>query len=293
MDSSNKKILFGLVIFLIIGGIAAAVYWQKPYLPSGEEEPSLSPKEKCLEDISKMDEEELIAAVENFDYEDASSASVREAKKVLVIKQLFKYLTCEIKTRMRIEDEENEELYLMTKEFVERNTSSESKEEMSRALDEVRSSSIEEFLPEERNNGFFTQLALGDLSRLCPDKLPSVCLKGMGSYIDNKQGAVDVCNNICSLLDQYSDMDRLEKEVIYVEKWDNDDVFLKKQYRFRTAMAYRFGGSDLALEICDIVPADNRDDCIWGVDYLVKIDLLNKECDMGRESLESLMCDIY
>lgn len=292
MTSSGKKILFGLVIFLMIGGIAAAVYWPK-FQPSSEEgeEPLLTQKEKCLEDISKMNEEELIATVESFDYVKAPSASIREVRKISVISQLFDYLVCRIEMGVIVDGKKNEELYLMTKEFVERSASPENSKIMLEVLDETYAG----------EDIFGIQLALGDLNHLCPDRLPNICLRDISSYIDNKQGVVNgslldeyvsVCNNICSLLDQYSkDREKLKEETIYSQEWD-DDTFRQKQYRFRTAIAYRFGGQDLAVKVCNIFPADNKEDCLQGLDYIVKLNL-HKECDAERRSLESSICDIY
>jgi len=314
MDSSNKKTLFGLVIFLIIGGIAAAVYWQKPYLPSGEEEPSLSPKEKCLEDISKMDEEELIAAVENFDYEDISSASVREAKKVLVIKQLFKYLTCEIKTRMRIEDEENEELYLMTKEFVERNTSEINREEALALLDEIYSEEV--YYPTADYYIYF--LALMPLEAICDgDQVKDSFLELDLKYLDPnnelsqeiKEERIGKTRKICQIINRYSDDSSsfIEKEII--NDWSDNELILEREILARTALAFRLDGEGLALEICASLPGSKISfmeicrDSVSYLLYLAKCEILENgqikscpdekpECRKIKEGLANSVCFI-
>lgn len=279
---TSKKIVLIIILgsLVIIGGVAGVFYWQKTHIPL-----NISPaavKAKCLEDISKMDDEELIATVENFDYEDAPSASVREAKKVSAIKQLFGYLVCKIKIGTMIKGEKNEELYIMIKEFIARNVSEANREEMLTLLDKNTEKVYEKFN---------LLLAFTDLDKLCPEKLPNLCVE-RARLMNMDEKSIENCKYFCDRLNLYSEnKDILEKEIINYSDWSDDPAIFERQYEMRLSVAYRFGGEDLALEICHNMAEPNKESCLGKINYLNNIKK-GKYCDEYMNNLKNLLCQI-
>ena len=280
MNFLNKKILLRIVIivvFIIAIVIGAFFYWQRTHIPPDISLEAI--KEKCLEDVSKMNDQELINEVKTLEFSDEISVSVIEERINYAYRNMINYLIC------RVDNSKNEEDYNLAKNFIEElGIQEENKQNSLVWLDEAYS--------QESNslrviNAFTIQLALGDLAKLCPDELPNLCSEE-AIHFDVKETKLIIgnCNNVCNLIDQYSeDRDKIERDIVNFRDWHNDSVIYEKQYELRVAIAYRFGGQDLALKICENVIDSEKENCVSKVNWVSSFN-----CDGLRENIENLIC---
>lgn len=283
---SFKKLLFllAIVVFLLatVVSVVKIIQWQKARVVMETARVAMEARRmKCLENVSKMNEEELIATVESFNYEDVPFVSVREAKKVSAIKQLFRYLVCKIKIGITIKGEKNEALYSMVKEFITRNVSEVNREEMLTFLEDT----------EKVHEKFNLLLAFADLDKLCPEKLPNLCVE-QARLMNMGEKSIENCKYFCDRLNLYSEnKDILGKEIINYSNWSDDPAIFEGQYKMRLSVAYRFGGEDLALEICHNMVEPNKESCLERINYLNNIKK-GKYCDEYMNNLKNLLCQI-
>lgn len=289
MNFLNKRILFRttiIAVLVIAIGIGAFFYWQEIYkqktdIPSDVSQEEI--KAKCLEDVSKMTDEELINEIKDLEYIKQIASANEEDKLNFAIDQTTKYLNC------KLADNKDEKLYNTAKAFIQGlMIQEESKEKHLRLLDDVYSRIRAE-------DSFIFQLALGDWSDICPNKLPNLCLNNSYNFQESVQFSFveDDCKNICSLIEQYSNnQDKLYTEIIDNKEWTNDDLYYESQYKFRIAIAYHFGKQDLALKICDNINDIERDKCLEWVEIIVSQETkdINKECSSLRKTLKELIC---
>jgi len=257
--------------------MGAIFYWQKAHISL-----DISPeavKAKCLEDVSKITDEELINEVKNLKYPEEIVSSTGENRILFANKQMINYLICKV----RYEKDEN--LYNKAKSFIEELTiQGENKEKTLARLND--SNKLDSF----KLDSFSIQVALGDLSQICPDKLSDLCLKEAVQFsIDQKEAVIKDCGNVCNIIKQYSEnKDKLEKEVINNKKWI-DEIY-ENQYRFRTSIAYRFGGQNLASEVCNNIKNSERDKCIDWIEIINNQESKIEECSNIQKVLEELIC---
>lgn len=140
--------------------------------------------------------------------------------------------------------------------------------------------------PEE---SFARNLALGNTAEICPNRLPVLCRKNNGVFFRESD---EWCSRICETLAQYEkDKDKLNKEVTNFTDWDEGISGVPSSpFLWRLAVAYRFGGKDSALKICDNVDeAQGRDYCLDTAVILFETEGLT--CEAVFEQLAQLICD--
>lgn len=231
----------------------------------------LRTKEECLEEVGGMNDEELMGEVERLTQAEKTNPTIKGEGMTNIIKQTINYLVC------RVGDNKDLGLYNRAKEFIiGLGIQKENEEGSLKRLEEALNS----------EGLFLSQLALGDLEKICPSKLPRACLKAALSQNLVAEYTV-ICNNICNLINQYSeDQEKLDLEILNFKEWKDDPDARIRQYKFRTAVAYRFGGIESALKVCDNVPSNNYHDCILEVNKI-----LSAGCDVShKENLADLIC---
>jgi hypothetical protein len=95
-------------------------------------------------------------------------------------------------------------------------------------------------------------------------------------------------------LAQYEkDKDKLNKEVISFKDWGEGVEGIRgSSFFWRLAVAYRFGGENLALKICDNAPnTEERNTCRSSVAILFFAGTKELTCDAAFEQLAQLICD--
>lgn len=150
----------------------------------------------------------------------------------------------------------------------------------------------EKIKPIERENfihpeeAFLFNLAFGNVSEICPDKLPLLCKRNNGVFF---QESDEWCNHICQTLAQYEkDKDKLEKEVINFKDWKIKGLY-SRPFTWRLAVAYRFGGKEAALKVCDNAPDEKqKNSCL---NSLMIYESKNWSCEESFDRLTQLICD--
>ena len=145
----------------------------------------------------------------------------------------------------------------------------------------------------------YDNIALGDVSRICPDEFPAYCTEFLnnGSRISNGKASngLDVknigsyCQSSCQRLTTYAANKQAGlKDLADPTVWGGDVVF-GNPYNTIAAVAYRLGGKDLALKQCDAdgISADSRNKCQTAV---YGMDMLNKSCDDVTAALANFVC---
>jgi len=284
----NKKIPFKIVIIVLlifIGVIGAIFYWQKTRIP--QVPPDTSPeavKAECLEEVNKMDVQELINEVKALEFIDEISIPVVEERLTYAYKNMINYLICEA------DYDRNEESYNRAKDYIEglTYTNEENKESALNRLDNTYSRSTVE-------DSFTLQLALMDLDEICPNKLPSLCSDGLTTSLKTEEN-IRKCEDICGYLDELSNnSDKLGKEIINFDNWSNNPVDRENQLRLRMAIAYRYGGENSAIRVCDnltgISSTEEKEDCIIKINWIKDVQETMK-CDDLKKKVTNLICDI-
>lgn len=298
----NKKIPFKIVIIvllIIIGGIGAIFYWQKTHIPS-----DISPeaaKVKCLEDVSKINDQELINEIKLLKYPDEIIPSLGEARINYATKQMIRYLIC------RVDDSRNEEDYNSVKSFIkELNIQEENKQNSLVRLDEVYSQESN-FL--RAINVFTTQLALGDLDKICPSELPSICHECYQNDDSNKARILQFmdchgkiyCDYICEIIQKcFNDKNYFEEFFLKLQynepQCTEPETYKPKKLSYkienigpwRIALAYRIGGREVAYKICDIFEDEMNDKCIDHVNGILHKILDDDKCD--KKTIAEIIC---
>jgi len=139
------------------------------------------------------------------------------------------------------------------------------------------------------NNSFYSSLISVDLGQACPDDLSRICYENREINESAFPTDKDWCNNICEKLYLYEkNKNKFNEEVINFKDW-NEDIPLKSQYFWRARVAYRFGGEESALKLCDNLPINVKDKnfCIRAV---VRDNIKGMECDDAFEELIQISC---
>ena len=283
----NKKTLIIIVVALILA-IAGGFLGYRQY----REQKDNAAKAKCLEETAKMTDEQLVDKIN-----DLSARSPGSQQLIEVRRQMTRYLFC----KFSISDK-SEGIYEEIKTLLEK---------LAISVPETKESTIKNltdyyFTAKKDNTVAFRDsligmLATGDLDEICPDKLPDVCTKTVSDFAKQNNintAIVNNCKNACNLLIQFSeDKDKLEKEVINFKEWDSNPLKQRMQYYSRHAIAYRFGGREMALKVCNnLTTISDKEDCIGRVNILIsdveRIEAKDKKCVGQRKDLENLICSV-
>jgi len=241
MNSLNKKILLGIVIIVLLiiaGGMGAIFYWQKAHISL-----DISPeavKVKCLEDVSKMTDEELINEVKNLKYPDEIMPSTDEERMTYATKQMINYLICKSANS-------NDEQLNIARTFIETlKIPKESKQKFLSLLDEAYSSST--VWP-------YDALALNPIETICSNnEMKPEFLELFFKDLSPTEEEIRRSSKICKIIDKYKDNTSSFIEDEIVGDWSDDKYFIPRQMRTRVAIAFRLGGKELAIKICNYVP---------------------------------------
>lgn len=300
---ANKKLLLALIVVLVGAGIGGVVLYkykiQKPPTPLiSPTLPGISPeavKAKCLEDVSKMNEEQLIEKINTPVSPETVKRTVEYNEYGKEIGRLMsKYLVCNFIL------DPTEENYNKTKEnFLKLRLSDESRKVILAGLETIYSKRQEwrDFVA-----SFSALLATKKLEFLCPQgkqtpQLVEKCLAEVPKSLPDPIKS-EFCNTLCERLDKYSkDTEVLKKEILnftnwseWTKDWGKDYAELKASYLWRVAVAYRFGDKDAALKVCENLPRIQkvRDDCISQVEKLQKIN-----CGKIFKDLTVVICQLH
>jgi hypothetical protein len=287
--SLNKKILFStiiIIIFIVAIFVGAFFYLPEEQIPSDISQKT--DKEKCLEDVAQMTDQELINEVKNLKdpYGETGivgSDGIPKDRMSWAQNQMSRYLICKLRINSN-----NEDVYNRAKKFIDESGFEEEYEDNKQIylskLERARSVPVE--------NSFNIQLALGDLDEICPNVLPGLCLEEIANFnVEQMRDNIEDCENICDLINQYSDnREKLEEIILNNKEWIEE--IYDKQYRFRSAMAYRFDGQNSAVKICDNIKTNKREECLEWVDFLEKENIRIEECNDVFENLKYLICQL-
>ncbi len=141
---------------------------------------------------------------------------------------------------------------------------------------------------ENKYNGKYVEtlqnVALEDSEKICPDKLTEMCMYEIGEMVENKEKAKTYCENFCNKISNYSNNENILFDDIKDESYLDNEV----SYFSMAALAYRFGGIDLANDVCNKVNDDGKINClilINSFDYIKNID-----CSDVKKNLADLYC---
>jgi hypothetical protein len=157
---------------------------------------------------------------------------------------------------------------------------------LNKAWEKVKVRKMEIFIQPEES--FLYNLSSGNMTEICPDELPINCRKDNGvSFLEPNEW----CGRICETLAQYEkDKDKLNEEVTNFKEW-NEGVKDSpgSPFNWRLAVAYRFGGKDSALKICDnVAEAQKRNSCLSAA---ISFEIRGLACEAAFEQLSQLICD--
>jgi hypothetical protein len=131
----------------------------------------------------------------------------------------------------------------------------------------------------------FDNVALGDLSKICPDELPAMCRSNVSRLpVANKDVADRNCDGLCSKIENYqNDKTAAQDEIL------GNSSSQGFQQRLILGMAYRIGGKDLALKFCGETGLNDQQkkDCLAKAYYL---DSINISCDDVAAKLADFAC---
>ncbi|MBL7154905.1 MAG: hypothetical protein ISS88_00145 [Candidatus Portnoybacteria bacterium] len=302
MNLLNKKILLGIVIIVLLiiaGGVGAIFYWQKTHTSL-----DISPeavKAKCLEDVGKMSDEELIKEVKNLKYTEEIDPSTGEERITLAQKRIINYLICRVKYNR------NPNFYNKAKNFIEGLTIQEENKQSSLAILDRN------FEPE---SSFAEMLALRPLESIClgneeKDELLELCLK-KAEDIKNEfspeeaEEMISRCKNVCDFINKYiNNISLFEADYLNNLTWPDNKILLKQRMLARVSISFHLGGKELALKLCNYVPnLEIKEECqkyANFLDYMKNCKKFNyggtkdcgiyKECAEIRQGIINLICE--
>lgn len=282
-NPSQKTSLFQtilIVILIMVAGGAAFFYWQQkqsattPFDTSPE-----AVRAKCLEDAAKMTDEELVNEIYTLKYPEEIDEASGEDRIDIASRQMIKYFVC------RLRADRNEELYQLAKDFFD---TFKFHNELNRQEGLARVEEV--YAGENLYENFYFKLALADFDQICPEELSNSCTAALREVDIDAPTSVENCRNICKIINEYSqDKIKLDEEIIDFKEWSDDPIMYRGQYWLRTAIAYRFGGQELALKVCQNVNESEKEDCQIGIDN-IKNRKEGMNCDAIRGDIKRLIC---
>jgi len=302
MNSLNKKILLGIVIIVLLiiaGGIGAVFYWQKTHISL-----DISPeavKAKCLEDVSKMTDEELINEVKNLKYPEEIDSFNSEKRITSAVGQITKYLICRVKYNS------DSDFYNKVKSFIEELViQEENKQFFLAALDKS-------FEPEL---SFAKMLALRPLEAICSGneekaEFLGLCLRETEDVKnefspEEAEEVINRCKNACDFINKYiNNISLFETDYLNNITWPDNKILLKQKMLARVSISFHLGGKELALKVCSYVPnLEIKEECqkyADSLDYMKNCKKFNyggtrdceiyEECAEIRQGIINLICE--
>lgn len=239
-------------------------------------------KKECLENFSKMSEDEFFENIKEENFENSKKSG--RVEMTPIYKEISKYLVC------RLEFLKDENFYNKTKELVmNMDIQEKNKQVVLGELEEAYS----------KNYKFNYLLANGDLGTICPKILPSLCLSSPDeNFPDFEINARTVaktkegiksrwCNNICEIITTNKEQpEKFLNNAILNQNWQTDIGLLRNQYEWRVAMAYRIQGMEMAKKVCEQIPVNaEKERCF---EYIDSFGL--QKCHITAEKISSLIC---
>lgn len=268
MNISNLKKWHFLIIAAVALVLALAIGGFLRFKREERERLELA-KTQCLKEVSQMSDEQLAQKVSIAFPEDKKAG--RQVKS-----EVIKYFLCKFDASDKSEKnyEETKRLIELTIQFPEW------EESFKKKLDDLKNTL-------RFSDTLEGMLAIRNLNEICPDKLPKVCIEEIPiswrlTKDEYYQKIFGRCNNICSLVVQYSEnKDKFEKEILNFKDWSPDLLVRNIQYKLKIAFAYRIGGEEVALKICD-----NLTDSIMNKDCIAQADVLLSNIDKEKVRVE-------
>jgi len=324
MNLKNKIILFIVIaILLAIGLLASFLYSQEKYnfFNNFPEKDKLELKAECLEKLDKMNNEQFIEEVNNLTF-------IKDEELEIINLEILQYLSCElINYRKEFDKHIFNELYKRTTFLIQELKISDYVKEYVLSTDSL-GAILNRY--DENNNKigllsvqyeYVNGIALTPMEKICPnnkitDYFLEICLNS-GALLPERRNKLSEevfneaerrCNSLCENIIRYSnDWSNFEKDNIEFP-WSNDVDLLSVQFLMRSALAFRVGGKELALELCDSISnLDSKEKCKH---YVMSLDYINckdfgfngtKECELKKyedceifyDQAKNLMCKFY
>ena len=303
MNFLNKKILFRttiIVILIIVIGIGAFFYWQEIYkqktdIPSDVSQEEI--KAKCLENVSKMTDEQIIEKINNLSF--ASDEGIQE-----IGRRTYDYLACNFKNdREKLSRPIQNILYDKTSMLFQQLKLEKTMETLWPGdPPPVSVSNVLAFEPTEliclddnKEKAEFLELCLRNVEDM-KDKLSLEEIEEMENN----------CRNICDFVDKYTNnISLFEDGYLKKTKWVDSELLLTQQMFVRIALSFRLGNEDIMLRACDYAPTlELKEDCEKYVDSLDYIknckrfdyggtkECIYKECAEIRQVMIDLICEL-
>ena len=133
------------------------------------------------------------------------------------------------------------------------------------------------------------------LSEMCP-YLSEVCIN------DELRKQIllpeSICDDLCERSMAYDeDRNLLIEEVVIgnFKDWENGDMISDWPF-LRYVLAHRYGGQELVDMICDYMPPEERDKCLFynsGTKNMINILGRNLSCEMVQDEITNFMCSNF
>jgi hypothetical protein len=283
----KKRLWMGLIIYILLVVVIVIFrttdMWpleetekQEEAVVAEEQQPSLF-VEQCLIDLEGLTDLSLAGEIEDFmnNIDITITMLTPDESRILdsVAHDLTVYLVCKVATNKDLN------YYKRVLSFVERSRfPKEAKEKMSTFFNKGYYSPTESFLK---------RLATEEE---CSNNLINECLQG--DFVKGFSEAENWCNNLCSSIQEYSVNDeKFNEKIINFNEWERELEYMISQYSWRLAVAYRIGGKDIALQICDNVEDvfGERANCIERVEYF---EYRTKRCEEIEQSMKLSLCQV-
>lgn len=323
MGFKNKIILFIVISFLLVISLSAGFFYlQKKYniFNTSSDTTKSEIKSACLRDFEGINEEYFIEKIKNL-------SNVNEEELTEIKKNMLSYLECKL-------DKEREKfdkhIYPMLanralKSAYQLNLSENlidailNEDSLLKKMLFYYSNNEQKILDEKYT--IVNNIALSPINVICPNNEESdyvfeTCLNS-GALLPERKDKISEeifneaesrCNNLCENIERYSnDWSNFEKDNENFP-WSDDDDLLGVQFLMRSALSFRVGGKELALNLCDsILKSDFREKC---KQYVISLDYINckefgfneikecgvekyEDCEVFYNNAKNLICESY
>ncbi|MHA1661066.1 MAG: hypothetical protein ACTSUT_18290 [Promethearchaeota archaeon] len=330
IKSDNKKVVIKIIVlFVIFPFIISATYYVLKYYnksdvinkidkPLGflsdtlhdlekKEEFIRETREECINRIRNItDQNGLKEEISKFYYKESDFyKNVDYYSRANTHLFYIRYIGCQL------EEARDEEIYKMGLDYVDNFVNNINEDDFTEREIDIMRLYYEGYL-EGKMGGFaesgtsseifnFEALLVGNSEQMgeynlteyiCPDMLPELCMKNVRriKYIPES-----FCENICEKLSEYEiDYDKMFDEVVVnnFNSWEDGEDIAK--YKFlRRAIAWRYGGEELLMKICEYETTEkNKRKCLLDASSLSTIIESRKtSCADVRDRMVNLICD--
>lgn len=265
MNFSNKKILFGIIIILIIAAGAILYWqWQKPAVPPDTSEPSvLSPEEleelrlMCLEDVSGMDEKQIIEEISVLAFAgNVNWGKLNRKPNILMSRHL----------RCQFSRDPFEEQYIKSRSLIELLKIS---DETSSGILSWLDSTWSFWQKLDKELSYPTiKIVVYNKERLCPngEEKPELVEELIKVAIESghpREKTESILSSYCDQISKYSENEYdLTNEIYEFKDWPEDPEERQFEYRWKAILAFRFGGKVKSEQVCsNLLNEDEKEDC--------------------------------